>query len=55
MKYICAWCQRFLRGIKNSTNVSHGICVQCAYSEFGTVLEAHADPWELWTDIGGEG
>ncbi len=29
MKVICAWCNKFLRGNPDATEVSHGICQEC--------------------------
>lgn len=55
MKIVCAWCLRFLRGVKNSRNVSHSICSPCSVKLVGYVAEHRPDPWEMWVDIGGEG
>lgn len=64
MKVVCAWCRRFLRGVKNSRDVSHGICHSCAVREFsafvpaenlGLFLDEPQQPWGEWRDTGGEG
>ena len=33
MKYICAWCGKFLGGDVNSAVISHGICQECSDKE----------------------